>query len=217
VARHDAVVRHPGTLWHRRWPLLRGDSGEHSALHRRKPEQSACASAPLADLGGRERARRGQSCRDRTHAGSASGDREPSRACSSRRALHRARQNRASPRSSRALPCVAPWQVRSSGRIVEEAAAAGEAGAFDAPGAHVDRTLVELDVDGWRELSDLLTDVLVRVQAIQDKRDARSPGDNHVRSSEIAILHFERAESIPSDADPGERHRPKRTPRLRER
>lgn len=77
--------------------------------------------------------------------------------------------------------------------------------------------LVELDVDGWRELSDLLTDVLVRVQAIQDKSDARSPGDNHVRSSEIAILHFERAESIPSDADPGERHRPKRTPRLRER
>jgi DNA-binding transcriptional ArsR family regulator len=101
-------------------------------------------------------------------------------------------------------------------RIVEEAAAAGEVGAFDAPGAHVDRMLVELDDDGWRELSDLLTDVLVRVQAIQDRSDARSPGGNHVRSSEIAILHFERAESIAADADPGEERRPKRTPRLPE-
>jgi DNA-binding transcriptional ArsR family regulator len=101
-------------------------------------------------------------------------------------------------------------------RIVEEAAAAGAAGAFDAPGAHLDRMLVELDDRGWRELSDLLSGVLKRAQAIQDRSDARRANGAAVRTSEIAILHFEVAESIASKdpaADGAEP--PKRSPPLR--
>jgi len=79
-------------------------------------------------------------------------------------------------------------------RIVEEAAAAGAAGAFDAPGSHLDRMLVELDDRGWRELSAFLTTVLKRAQAIQDRSDARRANGAVVRTSEVAILHFEVAE-----------------------
>jgi DNA-binding transcriptional ArsR family regulator len=100
-------------------------------------------------------------------------------------------------------------------RIVTEAAAAGGAGAFDAPGAHVDRLLVELDDGGWRELSDLLTDVLRRAQAIQDRSDARRRNGAGARTSEVAILHFEVAESIASagPTSPGAEP-PRRSPPL---
>jgi DNA-binding transcriptional ArsR family regulator len=101
------------------------------------------------------------------------------------------------------------------GSIVEEAAAAGEIGGFDAPGAHVDRMVVELDDPGWTELSDLLTDVLRRAQEIQDRSDSRRGSDDQVRTSEIAILHFERAESITaSDVKREGGSLPERSPRL---
>src|SRR6185312_145245 len=80
-------------------------------------------------------------------------------------------------------------------RIFEEAAAAGALGAFDAPGAHVDRMVVELDDAGWQELSELLTDVLRRAQAIQERSDARRGADDHARTSEIALMHFELADA----------------------
>jgi DNA-binding transcriptional ArsR family regulator len=99
--------------------------------------------------------------------------------------------------------------------IVEEAAAAGERGGFDAPGAHVDRMVIELDDPGWIELSDLLSDVLRRAQDIQDRSDARRSPDDRVRTSEIALLHFERAESIAaSDAERTGGSLPERSPRL---
>jgi DNA-binding transcriptional ArsR family regulator len=100
-------------------------------------------------------------------------------------------------------------------RIVEEASAAGEAGAFDVPGAHVDRLLVELDDRGWHELSDLLTDVLTRAQAIQDRSDARGGNGVGARTAEVAILHFEVAESIASRGPAAESAEPpKRSPPL---
>jgi DNA-binding transcriptional ArsR family regulator len=95
-------------------------------------------------------------------------------------------------------------------RIVEEGAAAGDRGAFDAPGAHIDRMRVELDERGWGELSELLTDVLRQAQAIQDASDARDAG--LARTSEIAILHFEIAESIAASA--GDSEPMSRSPRL---
>jgi DNA-binding transcriptional ArsR family regulator len=99
--------------------------------------------------------------------------------------------------------------------IVAEAAASGESGGFDAPGAHVDRMVIELDDPGWSELSDLLTDVLRRAQDIQDRSDARRRSEDRMRTSEIAILHFERAESIdPSRAKEEGRSLPERSPRL---
>jgi DNA-binding transcriptional ArsR family regulator len=100
-------------------------------------------------------------------------------------------------------------------RIVEEAAAAGASGAFDAAGAHLDRMVVELDDRGWRELSDLLTGVLKRAQAIQERSDSRRVKGTGARMSEVAILHFEVAESIESDGCGPDGHgRMGRSPRL---
>jgi DNA-binding transcriptional ArsR family regulator len=95
-------------------------------------------------------------------------------------------------------------------RIVDDAAAAGAVGAFDAPGAHLDRLLVELDDDGWRELSELLLDVLRRAQAIQSRSDARRGDGGSARISEVAILHFEVAEPIASTDDARESAEPPR-------
>jgi DNA-binding transcriptional ArsR family regulator len=101
-------------------------------------------------------------------------------------------------------------------RIFEEGADAGAAGAFDAPGAHADRMVVELDDCGWHELSDLLDKVLREVQRIQDRSDARGAGEGGTRASEVAILHFERAESIAGDGpSDGAARRPRRTPPVR--
>jgi len=81
-------------------------------------------------------------------------------------------------------------------RVVAEAAAAGAHGAFDAPGAHLTRMVVELDDRGWDELSELVIEFLTRAQAIQGDSDARraSDGDGDgARTSEIALMHFELA------------------------
>jgi DNA-binding transcriptional ArsR family regulator len=99
--------------------------------------------------------------------------------------------------------------------IVEEAAAAGERGGFDAPGAHIDRMVIELDDPGWMELSDLLSSILRQAQDIQNRSDARRGSEDCVRTSEVAILHFERAESMTtSDAEREAGSVPERSPRL---
>ncbi len=99
-------------------------------------------------------------------------------------------------------------------RIFAEAAAAGEAGAFDIPTAHIDRMFVELDEPGRAELSELLTEVLRRAQEIQGRSDARrDDGDpDDVRLSEVALLHFEVASQPPPAEQQAEL--PKRSPRL---
>jgi DNA-binding transcriptional ArsR family regulator len=89
-------------------------------------------------------------------------------------------------------------------RLVDEAAAAGEQGAFDAPGSHLDRMLIELDDAGWVELSGLLTEVLRHAQAIQARSDARRAAGVATRVSEIVVLHFEIAESIAARRSGGE-------------
>jgi DNA-binding transcriptional ArsR family regulator len=100
-------------------------------------------------------------------------------------------------------------------RIFGEAAAAGAVGAFDAPGAHLDRLVVELDDRGWRELSELLTDVLKQAQAIQGRSDERRGDGGPARTSELALLHFEVAESVASpDPEAQGAPPPKRSPRL---
>jgi DNA-binding transcriptional ArsR family regulator len=97
-------------------------------------------------------------------------------------------------------------------RIFEEAAIAGEAGAFDAPTAHIDRLFVELDERGRVEMSQLLTEVLQRSQAIQERSDARRARDDDARLSEVALLHFEFASRPPAgDQDP---EPPKRSPQV---
>jgi DNA-binding transcriptional ArsR family regulator len=102
--------------------------------------------------------------------------------------------------------------------IFAEASAAGGAGGFDPPGAHVDRMLLDLDERGWRDLSDLLVGVLRRAQGIQEQSDARrrrsaSAGDG-VRASELAILHFALGDVTPKAQEPAAQARRARSPRL---
>jgi hypothetical protein len=75
--------------------------------------------------------------------------------------------------------------------------------------------VVELDDRGWRELSELLFDILKQAQAIQERSDSRREEDTAARTSEVAILHFEVAESIASDGSGRDGHgRMGRSPRL---
>jgi DNA-binding transcriptional ArsR family regulator len=96
-------------------------------------------------------------------------------------------------------------------RIVADATEAGRAGAFDAPEAHVDRMVVELDSEGWHELSALLMDVLRQAQAIQDKSDARRANAETTLVAQLAILSFEMAESIQAFQEVSNVDRPKRS------
>jgi hypothetical protein len=98
--------------------------------------------------------------------------------------------------------------------VVADAAAAGGAGAFDAPTSHVDRMILELDDDGWNELSELLIGVLREAQAIQDRSDSRRGDGGAKRSVELSVLLFEVAESIARNAGDESVEPPKRSPPL---
>jgi DNA-binding transcriptional ArsR family regulator len=99
-------------------------------------------------------------------------------------------------------------------RIVDEAGAAGETGAFDKPTAHVDRMLVQLDEAGRRELSDLLNETLRRAQEIEARSDARGADSADARVSVVAVLHFELPEALTSspEVEPARRGRAPRLP-----
>ncbi|MEN3283644.1 MAG: hypothetical protein V7607_4784 [Solirubrobacteraceae bacterium] len=93
-----------------------------------------------------------------------------------------------------------------------EAAAAGGKGAFDAVGAHLDRMIVELDDQGWYDVSEALLALLRRIQAIQAESDARGEADP-ARVSEIVLMQFEVEESLASkDSDDDRAALPQRSP-----
>jgi DNA-binding transcriptional ArsR family regulator len=102
-------------------------------------------------------------------------------------------------------------------QVFEEAAAAGRIGGFDAAGAHIARRTLDLDAQGWRDLSRAVSTLLARVEAIQAGSDARRGGepieDETACPSELAILHFAVAESAGSHAvKPKHRGRAARLP-----
>jgi DNA-binding transcriptional ArsR family regulator len=80
------------------------------------------------------------------------------------------------------------------GQILQDASGAAAAGGFDAPAAHVDRLTLELDEQGWNEISEILAGTLEEATQIQERsnrrRSSREPGA--VNASELAILHFAR-------------------------
>lgn len=89
-------------------------------------------------------------------------------------------------------------------RILAEASEAGERGAFDVAGSHLDRMVVELDDQAWRDASDAMLELLRRIQAIQRESDARRTDESPARVSEIVLMHFEVAASLGSaDASVG--------------
>jgi DNA-binding transcriptional ArsR family regulator len=99
-------------------------------------------------------------------------------------------------------------------RIFSEAAAAGGAGAFDAPESHLDRMLVELDEQGWRDASAAMTELLRQIQSIEAESDARRSEDGPSRVSEIVLMHFEVAESLSSTEGGTDANLPERSPPL---
>jgi DNA-binding transcriptional ArsR family regulator len=97
-------------------------------------------------------------------------------------------------------------------QVFAEAAAAGGKGAFDAVGAHLDRMIVELDDEGWYDVSESLLDLLRRIQAIQAESDGRR-GDSRARVAEIVLMQFEIEESLASaDGDDDRTALPERSP-----
>jgi DNA-binding transcriptional ArsR family regulator len=97
-------------------------------------------------------------------------------------------------------------------QVFAEAAAAGGKGGFDAVGAHLDRMVVELDDQGWYDVSEALLDLLRRIQAIQADSDARRDADP-ARVSEIVLMQFEVEESLASaDSDDDRAPLPQRSP-----
>jgi DNA-binding transcriptional ArsR family regulator len=78
-------------------------------------------------------------------------------------------------------------------QLFEEAAAAGIAGGFDHGGVHVDRVPLELDPQGWREISDLLVETLAEVHRIQVRSSARlRAADAEPADSVLGVFHFAR-------------------------
>ncbi len=79
-------------------------------------------------------------------------------------------------------------------QVFKEAAAAGQRGGFDAAGAHIARSPLDLDGRGWRELSGAVLALLRRAEAIEersDRRRARGRADGEGSCpSRLAILHF---------------------------
>jgi DNA-binding transcriptional ArsR family regulator len=98
-------------------------------------------------------------------------------------------------------------------QVFSEAATAGDRGAFDAVGAHLDRMIIELDDQAWHDVSEALLDLLRRVQTIQGESDSRRDQDTNVRVSELILMHFEISESLAStDVDGDRTGLPERSP-----
>src|SRR6266540_3002743 len=96
-------------------------------------------------------------------------------------------------------------------QVFAEAAAAGGKGAFDAVGAHLDRMIVELDDQGWYDVSEALLDLLRRIQDIQAESDARRD-DTAARVAQIVLMQFEVGESLAPADDGGHTRPPERSP-----
>jgi DNA-binding transcriptional ArsR family regulator len=78
------------------------------------------------------------------------------------------------------------------GQILRSAAEAAPDGGFDRPGAYVVRVPLELDDQGWQELSKVLDDAVATVVDIQERSNERrtSRAPDAVQGSQLAILHF---------------------------
>jgi hypothetical protein len=79
-----------------------------------------------------------------------------------------------------------------AGTIVEDLAAASEAGGLTADQVHMSRTRLALDDRGRRELGALLEELVARALRIQEESSDRQGGDAGGPTSVLALLHFPR-------------------------
>jgi len=78
--------------------------------------------------------------------------------------------------------------------IWADLAAAGAARTLEADDVHVSRLPLDLDEQGWRELSTILRAVVEdarRLEVEAHERRAHAPGPDDGRPSTLALLHFE--------------------------
>jgi DNA-binding transcriptional ArsR family regulator len=78
--------------------------------------------------------------------------------------------------------------------IDEYARASAAAGGFDRADAHLSRLRMDLDEQGWRELSEAAAELLGRAQAIEEAAKKRIAGDPHaegVSAAGLVIMAFE--------------------------
>jgi hypothetical protein len=79
--------------------------------------------------------------------------------------------------------------------VMDDLGAAADAGMLDDPEVVVTRTPLELDERGWRKLNRLLSRTLEQALQIASESAARRADGNATSfPSELAILHFKRAE-----------------------
>lgn len=78
--------------------------------------------------------------------------------------------------------------------IGKDVAAAAAADGFDLPDIHLSRTLLELDEQGWQEVSSLLTETLDRALELMAEAAGRrvepSEEERTSVSSEVVLMHF---------------------------
>ena len=67
-------------------------------------------------------------------------------------------------------------------------------GGFDDPAAVVNHVPLELDEQGWKDVTKLLNDTAEAAVRIQSESQKRSEPGAEIRT-ELGILHFRRAES----------------------
>ena len=80
------------------------------------------------------------------------------------------------------------------GQIFEHVQAAAGDGGFDHDHAHVTWTALDLDEQGWTEMSELLGSTMERASQISADSMARlAQGDEPGHRTEMALLHFRRA------------------------
>jgi DNA-binding transcriptional ArsR family regulator len=86
------------------------------------------------------------------------------------------------------------------GDIWKDLAASADAGVLDRPDVHISRTALELDDQGFAELSERLESVLHAALEIEAASKARSSGGaaDPARRTELALLHFTRAPAVPA-------------------
>jgi DNA-binding transcriptional ArsR family regulator len=109
------------------------------------------------------------------------------------------------------LPAVARRGISGQllSQIFDEAATAGSDGGFDQRGAHLIRVPLELDEEGWNDLSTAVAALFSEAQAIQE-RSARRQRDlgadaAQVRHAELALLFFALADGVRTSAPEQER------------
>src|SRR4051794_21224024 len=94
-----------------------------------------------------------------------------------------------------ATPIAKQAAVGASLQTIDEyARASAAAGGFDRADAHLNRMVMRLDAQGWRELSEACTGLLGRLQEIEDAARERISADPHadgILDAGFALLAFE--------------------------